>query len=347
MDTETNHVTLADHELLLGAWSRLDRDHGYELDRRRQPRFEIDAPATLLLVGNGSTIQGRVTDLSQEGCRLRARQRFAAGVQVRVEVSFRVNGLTFRLGGVTQWNNGWNLMGVRFTNMQAWRAADLAEVIGEVRAEYLVRAAKLAEAEGAARIRDAEALAETASSEQLTETGPQPEPGAKEAEFRAAIHAVPDQAESRQANHPGDRRGKDGVEGLERRAQPRHMVDTFASIVLVQSGSRLSGWILDLSLEGCRIRTDARFPAGIYTRVEAEFCVEGLPFRLAGVVQSIYDRKLVGIQFIKVSERKNAQLEQLIAEIKTRDTRGKPAMLLHPLAGDVPGKRGFVNYPLP
>jgi len=115
------------------------------------------------------------------------------------------------------------------------------------------------------------------------------------------------------------------VERRERRAQIRHAVCASAAIVLVHGGSRLSGWVLDLSLDGCRIRTDARFPVGIYTPVETEFCVEGLPFRLGGVVQGIYDLRLVGIRFLQLSERKRAQLVQLMGEIETREPRGSLA----------------------
>lgn len=105
----------------------------------------------------------------------------------------------------------------------------------------------------------------------------------------------------------------------ERRAQPRLVVDTGASIFLIKIGSRLSGRIVDLSLGGCRIRCDERFPVGIYTRVEAEFRLEGLPFRLAGVVQAIHDRYTVGIRFLDLSSRKREQVETLILEIERNE----------------------------
>jgi hypothetical protein len=72
---------------------------------------------------------------------------------------------------------------------------------------------------------------------------------------------------------------------------------------------------VDLSLGGCRIRTDSRFLVGIYTRVETEFHIDGLPFRLAGVIQAIHDPRQVGIRFLDMSERKSNQLEQLIDEL--------------------------------
>jgi c-di-GMP-binding flagellar brake protein YcgR len=102
----------------------------------------------------------------------------------------------------------------------------------------------------------------------------------------------------------------------ERRGNRREAVDTSAVIFLINVASRLTGRILDLSMSGCRIRTDEHFPVGIYTRVETEFRLKGLPFRLGGVIQAIHDRNTVGIRFLDMSSRKREQVEQLIAEIE-------------------------------
>jgi c-di-GMP-binding flagellar brake protein YcgR len=104
--------------------------------------------------------------------------------------------------------------------------------------------------------------------------------------------------------------------GRDRRGAAREEVDTTAVIFLINVVSRLTGRILDLSLGGCRIRTDERFPVGIYTRVEIEFHLEGLPFRLAGVIQAIHDKHMVGIRFLDMSSRKREHVEQLIEEIR-------------------------------
>ena len=114
-------------------------------------------------------------------------------------------------------------------------------------------------------------------------------------------------ANSRDASLPAKR---------DRRAQSRHAVDTKASILLIKIGSTLSGRIVDLSVGGCRVCCDERFPVGIYTRVETEFHLEGLPFRLGGVIQAIHDRRTVGIRFLDMSGRKREQIEHLIEEIE-------------------------------
>lgn len=102
----------------------------------------------------------------------------------------------------------------------------------------------------------------------------------------------------------------------ERRFQPRYAVDEAATLHFIDVGAHISGRILDLSMSGCRIRTNPRFPVGIYRRVETEFKADGLPFRLGGVIQSVHDKFTVGIRFLDMSERKRDQLALLIDEIE-------------------------------
>ena len=102
----------------------------------------------------------------------------------------------------------------------------------------------------------------------------------------------------------------------------RHPVDDCATIRLINMALDVPGRIVDLSLGGCRIRTQTRFPVGIYRRVEAEFRIQGRPFRIAGVTQAIYDPFNVGIRFLDVSDRKREDLRELIDEIEQGAARG-------------------------
>lgn len=111
----------------------------------------------------------------------------------------------------------------------------------------------------------------------------------------------------------------------ERRREPRYPVDTNAVIYLIDLAAKAEGRILDVSLHGCCIHTNQRFPLGIFRRVETEFCFEGLPFRLAGVTQALYDAHTVGIRFLDMSERKREQLVQLIEEVDELRAREKAA----------------------
>jgi c-di-GMP-binding flagellar brake protein YcgR len=103
---------------------------------------------------------------------------------------------------------------------------------------------------------------------------------------------------------------------ISRRVEQRLGVDTRVVLRLIDLAADIPGRIIDISLGGCHIRTERRFPVGIFRRVEIEFRMEGLPFRLGGVTQAVYDPFNVGLRFLDLSERKREQLMQLIDEIK-------------------------------
>jgi hypothetical protein len=288
-------------------------------ERRAGPRFQVDDDATLLLVSDGRQVQGRVLDLSLKGCRMRTKDRFSAGTGVRVEVAFRVNGIAFRFFGLTQWTNEWNVVGIQFIEVPQRRLRDLAEVVGEVEADAAARAELMA-SEG---LPDEALVAEGIPENEAEDS---PEQGASDrvpdlAPEHLFIHAVEDDSEGLET--PGDPTNDIvGFANPDRRAQLQQAIDTSAAICLIPGGTRLKGLILELNLTGCRIRTDARFTVPIYTRVEVEFRAEGLPFRLGGVIQSIEDRRHVGVKFLNMSERKTTQLTQLIADIEeNRESR--------------------------
>jgi hypothetical protein len=284
-------------------------------DRRSYPRYSVDEDSVVLFVGYGAPQQARLVDLSQEGCRLRIEARVTARARLPVEVFFRVKGISFRFRGVLQWTDGHNL-GVRFVNMIPRHMVDLATAICEMhetaatRAEAVNRLVAEQEASGPAR---------SDKKERADDRNRQPDSGAVgellEA-ARGAAPAVPAELGPQTAKPPARR---------ERRGQARHEVDTVAVIYLVKTGSVLPGRIVDLSLSGCRIHTGEHFPVGIYTRVETEFRLEGLPFRLGGVIQAIHDRNTVGIRFLDLSDRKRQQVMELIGEIEQMRALRMPA----------------------
>jgi hypothetical protein len=283
-------------------------------NRRRVPRQAVDEDASILILNLGTRVACRVIDLSLGGCRLRTAERFMAGPMVRVEVTFRVLGLIFRFSGVTQWTDGRKLVGVRFVDVTSRRRGELAEALGEVEAENAAKARERAEKEEAARRLAAE-----------SQTAAGQNGGAGQIHLVPRASDQPGQAAATGAESQPDAAGPAAPDKQERRSQARHEVDTRAVIFLINIGCRVVGRIVDLSLNGCRIRTDERFPVGIYTRVEIEFHLEGLPFRLGGVIQAIHDRHHVGIRFLDLSDRKRGQVEQLIGEIEDLEKKQKAA----------------------
>jgi len=199
-----------------------------------------------------------------------------------------VNGMPFRFKGLLRWTDGRRQAGVQFIDMIPRRCDELRELIEEL--------------ESAAQKKSAAKLAPE-STQQQPEPQPEPEP--------APPAAVPAVVQGKRA---------------ERRAQARQQVDTSANLILVRGGSVLSGRIVDLSLGGCRIHTSELFSVDIYTRVEIEFQLRGMPFRLGGVVQALHNRDTVGIRFLDVSARKRQQVAELIEEIEQarKATDGNP-----------------------
>jgi c-di-GMP-binding flagellar brake protein YcgR len=315
-----------------------------QTNRRKAPRFDVEGEATLFLVNHGSQIPCHVVDLSLGGCRVRTRERFRAGSLVRVEISFKVRGLAFRLGGVTLWTDGRHLVGIRFVDMIARRKEALAEALGEIENEIAEKIKKQA-AEANDRGEDEKTASlpavipviaapsqpvpvlpplptiQAPETERLKTAGPGVSLPPEESVPALTDHSLRPFVVHRPPTKPAETRAADPVQ-RNRREQSRQEVDTSAVIHLVNIAARLKGRILDLSLSGCRIRTDERFPVGIYTRVETEFHLEGLPFRLGGVIQALHDRHHVGIRFLDMSPRKLEQLQYLIAEIEeTRKSR--------------------------
>lgn len=302
-------------------------------DRREYPRQAVDEEAVLLLVNQGSRVPCRVIELSIEGCRLRTGERFLAGILVRIEVTFTINGIAFRFSGLTEWTDDQNVVGIRFVGITSRRRDELTDIIGEVEADNKARAERVAAEKLAAGSKPPEeAVKEQAQVQAVRQAAthlvvaqPRPELQPKtlsqamspplprsSPQPRLSPHLVSSPrpvTSSPPAAKPSKR---------ERRAQSRHEVDTSAVLYLINVGSALHGRIVDLSSDGCRVRTTERFPVGIYTRVETEFRLDGLPFRLGGVIQAIHDRdrRLVGIRFLDMSVRKREQVEQLIEEIQ-------------------------------
>jgi len=205
-----------------------------------------------------------------------------------------------------QWADARQMAGIQFSAMAPRRRDFLMELLSELEAEEVPKA-EVASEPGAAE--------PDADDKSRKLDGAEPE-GApivlKPAE--SPVPAPQKPAAVGTPSAPASRR--------ERRTQSRHLVDSRATIFFVEVRAEIAGRILDVSLGGCRIRTDERFPVGIYRRVETEFTVDGVPLRLAGVVQSLHDRFTVGIRFLDMSERKRLQLTELIEEMDGMKEQG-------------------------
>jgi hypothetical protein len=276
-------------------------------DQRTASRYGVDEEAHILLVKQNLIVPCRILDLSLDGCRLQTPQRLPLESMMCVEVNFTVKGLPFRFSGLVQWTDCQHLAGIRFASVPRRRRGELVETLSEIKAEMAAGAAEWVPGRQVASERPAEmrvAEEQAVASKPAVQEAPAQPPAQVQTQIpppapaAAPVGAKPSMRDRRQAF--------------------RETVDTSAVIDLIRVASQLPGRILDLSLSGCRIRTDEPFPVGIYTRIEVEFRLDGLPFRLGGVIQGIHDRQTVGIRFLDLSSRKREQVEQLIEEIREK-----------------------------
>ena len=105
------------------------------------------------------------------------------------------------------------------------------------------------------------------------------------------------------------------VNWRDRRGHPRHDVNCRMTVSSLTGAIEMTGLLMDLSAGGCRVRTDKRFLAGILVRVEVQFQLHGIAFRLNGVTQGSRSSKTFGVRFVDISVRKREELADVLAEV--------------------------------
>ena len=102
---------------------------------------------------------------------------------------------------------------------------------------------------------------------------------------------------------------------LNRRANRRRRCNGLAQLYLLPGGGKLVGSVIDLSLGGCCIKTQNKVDIQTGGRVEVHLRIKGNVVQLAGVLCNVRKGSLLGIQFSNVSQRKELQIRDLIAEL--------------------------------
>lgn len=104
-------------------------------------------------------------------------------------------------------------------------------------------------------------------------------------------------------------------EGIERRQHHRYEVDTATRLTLVDGETRIDCTMIELSLGGCRLFFSEPCTLACGTNVEVQFVGDGLPLRLAAVIQVRSHDQVAGLRFVNVVPRMRERLEGLTAEI--------------------------------
>jgi len=97
-----------------------------------------------------------------------------------------------------------------------------------------------------------------------------------------------------------------------RRAHPRLKFNGKAEIRVLPDGLKALGTIVDLSLGGCCVELGGPIRFEAYSHVEIRLCVEGTNFQVAGIVRHRQDGFKIGVEFTDVSDRKAAQIRELM-----------------------------------
>jgi hypothetical protein len=113
-----------------------------------------------------------------------------------------------------------------------------------------------------------------------------------------------------------------GVHDHERRAYPRHAIHTTAVITRSNTGTQLRGWLVDLSLGGCRVRTDEPSQLNPETRVSAELLLGGVLLYASGVVEANEDRHILRIRFVDMSDAQREKAGRLIEQLQKQHPEG-------------------------
>ncbi len=105
------------------------------------------------------------------------------------------------------------------------------------------------------------------------------------------------------------------LEGVvERRKHPRYAVDAWAEVMVADGRMLFRGRVLDVSLGGCYVETEARLRLPPGTPVEMIFRLNEEVFRCDATTRMIRSRG-AGFLFSNLNAKRQMELERLIGEL--------------------------------
>ena len=107
----------------------------------------------------------------------------------------------------------------------------------------------------------------------------------------------------------------DLMSSMERRQHKRFAVDGFAEVVVADGTLLFRGRVLDISVAGCYIETQARLRIAAGTEVEMVFRVNGMVFRPLATSRMIRPGEGAGFLFLNLNAKMQTELDALIAEL--------------------------------
>ena len=257
--------------------------------RRAHDRQElVDAYGTL--VYKDTKIPCHVLELSVGGCSLLTEKPFRPGALAPVELILPILGMILQISGTTQWINKESHMGIQFNHVKPGSAHQIKSLItcrrGQSTPEFV-----------------RESIASPRINQTLGDVLAVPDP--------SATTITPSLPPLRPARGPYDRAIHCGAARLYAQEDDEWPV----VFRILGDRFRLTGIIIDLSLEGCTIHTSAPFEGQKHDQVEIDLAFQGIHFLIAGVTQAIYGPASIGIQFTAMNDHRRQQLALLLVEL--------------------------------
>jgi hypothetical protein len=112
--------------------------------------------------------------------------------------------------------------------------------------------------------------------------------------------------------------GEELTEAVERRQHPRFAVDGWAEVVVADGSLLFRGRVLDVSVAGCYIETEARLRLAPGTLVEMVFRVNEMVFRPLATSRMVRPGEGAGFLFLNLNAKMQSELQLLIAELSSQ-----------------------------
>ena len=270
-------------------------------DRRLDERFEVNAPGGCINY-QGSKYPCQIVDVSLSGCCVRTASPFLHGNLAHVEIVMPILGMVLRFVGRIQWLTRENLIGIIFFHASSKSKNQLAGLITCLVDQSIPE-----------EVKAAVAIAVHTRNTYLNVKVP--EEWLPNSESTPELKEPP-KLEERPAPPPPRPRAKRPVQAGEAGSLIVEEGAWPAVLQILKDNSRVKGAIIGLSQNGCSFRSAKPFTEGTQIHVEVDFRMRGLPFLLSGVTEDVRDKKTVDIRFQEMSNRKRAEIADIVEEIR-------------------------------
>lgn len=230
----------------------------------------------------GKVMRGQMLQLTASGASVLPDDPFLIWKSLQVKVSFRFKDVVYALTGMSLVSEKDLNFRFEFDNVTRKSLMILCKTLGEA---GLLDAANIEQIFAAKEVEARNAEADAAAPR-------------KEGKLHARL--------VRHEKPPG---------GRERRIHHRHNLDVNAKLAIVNSDSNFECSVLELSLGGCRVLTEAPNGLELNTQVEVQFVSCGYPLRMPAKIQVKSGTNILGLKFLEMSSRIKDRLHSLIEEV--------------------------------